>query len=118
MMAFASSEQWDLADALLETQRAAVLRNDDNAMFTVDAGHAATRAMLAFARHRYAEALELLRPVRHVAHRFGGSHAQRDAIDLTMIEAARRSGQTRIAMALVHERERALEGRRPHGVQG
>ncbi len=34
----------------------------------------------------------LLRPVRSIAYRFGGSHAQRDVIDLTLIEAAFRAG--------------------------
>jgi hypothetical protein len=34
----------------------------------------------------------LLRPVRNIAGRFGGSHAQRDLLDLTLIEAAFRSG--------------------------
>ena len=35
-------------------------------------------------------AVQLLRPVRSIAHRFGGSHAQRDLLDLTLIEAALR----------------------------
>ena len=46
----------------------------------------------------------MLRPIRNRAHRFGGSHAQRDLIDLTLIEAAKRSGQTGLASALVAER--------------
>ena len=37
---------------------------------------------------RFAEAAEKLRRVRPVAAQFGGSHAQRDLIDLTLIEAA------------------------------
>ena len=36
--------------------------------------------------------------------RFGGSHAQRDVIDLTLIEAALRAGQQSIATALASER--------------
>jgi hypothetical protein len=45
-----------------------------------------------------------LRPVRHIAHRFGGSHAQRDILDLTLIEAAFRAGETRLNAALAAER--------------
>ena len=41
-----------------------------------------------------------LRGVREFAHRFGGSHAQRDLLDLTLIEAALRSGQAALAKAL------------------
>jgi len=46
----------------------------------------------------------LLRPIRSYAHRFGGSHAQRDAINLTLIEAAARSGRDRLAQTLRNER--------------
>jgi hypothetical protein len=48
--------------------------------------------------------------VRNRAHRFGGSHAQRDLIDLTLLEAAMRDGQRALAQALVAER---LD-RKPH----
>ena len=51
-----------------------------------------------------ASAVALLRPLRSRAHRFGGSHAQRDLIDLTLIEAAARDGQQRLADALRAER--------------
>ncbi|MEZ5859242.1 MAG: hypothetical protein R3D28_09685 [Geminicoccaceae bacterium] len=52
--------------------------------------------------HRKAAAL--IRPVRGIAHRFGGSHAQRDVIDLTLIEAALRSGEEALARGLIAER--------------
>jgi hypothetical protein len=39
-----------------------------------------------------------------VAHRFGGSNAQRDVIDQTLLEAAKRSGRERLARAVVSER--------------
>ncbi|HXF44607.1 MAG TPA: tetratricopeptide repeat protein, partial [Burkholderiaceae bacterium] len=38
------------------------------------------------------------------AQRFGGSHAQRDLIDLTLIEAALRAGMGPLARALAAER--------------
>ena len=53
------------------------------------------------------EAVRLLRPVRSIAYRFGGSHAQRDVIDLTLIEAAFRAGDTALARALSAERAAA-----------
>ena len=64
----------------------------DNAGFTREVGHPVTLAIKAFGDGDYAEAVELLRPVPAIAHRFGGSHAQRDVIDLTLIEAAFRAG--------------------------
>jgi hypothetical protein len=48
--------------------------------------------------------LRLLRPIRSVTHRFGGSHAQRDLIDLTLIESAIRGGYAPLATALAAER--------------
>lgn len=47
-----------------------------------------------------------------MAHRFGGSHAQRDLLDLTLIEAATRSGDKPLAAALAAERL-ALKPRSP-----
>jgi hypothetical protein len=46
----------------------------------------------------------LVRPVRPIAHRFGGSHAQRDVTDLTLIEAAFRAGKRDLGKALGAER--------------
>ena len=42
--------------------------------------------------------------MRHQAHRCGGSHAQRDLIDLTLVEAAMRSGDPALARGLAAER--------------
>jgi hypothetical protein len=52
----------------------------------------------------FAHAALLLRPVRSGAHRFGGSHAQRDLIDLTLLAAADRAGDRSLAAALAAER--------------
>ena len=64
--------------------------NDDNAAFTRDVGHPLKLAIKAFSDGNYTETVRLIRPIRAIAHRFGGSHAQRDVIDLTLIEAALR----------------------------
>ena len=95
------------AAALLQAQARALESGTDNADFMREVGQAATRAIQAFGEGQPARAVELLRPIRSQAHRFGGSHAQRDLIDLTLIEAARRSGQTALWQALVNERSSA-----------
>ncbi|TIV73713.1 MAG: tetratricopeptide repeat protein, partial [Mesorhizobium sp.] len=77
------------------------------AAFTRDVGHPLTLAIKAFGEGRYDEAVRLIRPIRSIAHRFGGSHAQRDVIDLTLIEAALRAGDQALARALVAERQLA-----------
>ena len=105
MMAFVGAGRGDDAMRLLATQeRAALVFDGDNVQFLRDVGYDATRAIHAFGNGRYDEAVQRLRPLRSHAHRFGGSHAQRDVIDLTLIEAAARDGQQALADALRRER--------------
>jgi hypothetical protein len=61
-------------------------------------------ALLAFANCDYAACVIWLKRVRHIAHRCGGSLAQCDVIHLTLIEAALRARQARLARVLVAER--------------
>jgi tetratricopeptide (TPR) repeat protein len=68
------------------------------------AGHRLLEGFAAFAAGEPAVAVDLLIDVRPEAHAVGGSHAQRDVIDLTLIAAATRSGQAGLARALVTER--------------
>jgi hypothetical protein len=89
---------------VLAAQRTAMEREDDNAAFTREVGHAATDAIQAFGDEQYDEVVSLIRGIRSTAHRFGGSHAQRDVLDLTLLEAAFRSGQHDLAKALTAER--------------
>ncbi len=103
-MAFVGSRRTEPLRALLESQRAAMERSDDNAAFTREVGHGATLAIQAFGDGDYQRTVDLLRPIRSMAHRFGGSHAQRDVLDLTLIEACFRAGDSRLAAALVAER--------------
>jgi len=104
MMALVGAGRSKAADAVLDAQRAAMDAAGDNAQFTREVGDAATRAIKAFGDGDYAETVRLLRPIRSYAHRFGGSHAQRDLIDLTLITAASRAGEGRLATALLAER--------------
>jgi hypothetical protein len=62
------------------------------------------RSMLHFGRGQYERVLDELLPIRTRVHEFGGSHAQRDAVERTLLEAAIRTGRTDLALALVSER--------------
>ena len=92
------------AAALLAAMAWRAQRGGTNAEMTRDVGVPAVRAIVAFGRADYATVVELLEPLRLVAHRFGGSHAQRDVLALTLVEAALRGGQARLARALAAER--------------
>jgi hypothetical protein len=104
MMAFVGSDRVREQQAVIESLERAAAGSSDTAAFAREVGLGAARAIQAFGQGQYAQAVELLRPLRSYAHRFGGSHAQRDLIDLTLIEAARRSHQKELASALVAER--------------
>ena len=94
-MAFAGAGRWDLAHRLLAAQIRRVSRAGGmNHDMTRLVGLPACRALLLFARGDYDAAEALLRGLPPVAHRVGGSHAQRDVLQLTRAAAVfrRRSG--------------------------
>jgi hypothetical protein len=104
LMAYLGAGDGAAAQALIETMEAAAARDETNAMMTRDVGLPAAYALVAFVREDYGRAIALLREVRLVSHRFGGSHAQRDVLALTLLEAALREGARSLAKALAAER--------------
>jgi tetratricopeptide (TPR) repeat protein len=80
------------------------LGSDDNRQVTAEVGRLLIDGVLAFAGGDAARAVEAILPIRYEAVRIGGSHAQRDIVNLTLIAAAERSGQWRLARALLAER--------------
>ncbi len=76
----------------------------DNREVTVDVGRRLIDGAFRFAERDYAAAVEAILPVRYQAIRIGGSHAQRDIVNQTLIAAAERSGQWSLARALLAER--------------
>jgi tetratricopeptide (TPR) repeat protein len=113
MMAFVGSGREAAQLAVLEAQRQALERDDDNAFFTEAVGYAAARAVQAYGAGDFARSVQSLRSIRSNAHRFGGSHAQRDVLDQTLLAAARNGGMDQLAAGLAIERL-AL---RPHSRQ-
>lgn len=74
-----------------------------NVQMTRDIGLPVCKAILAFGRGEYGWVVELLYPIRRRLHEFGGSHAQRDAVLQTLVEAALRANHP-LAQALLSER--------------
>jgi tetratricopeptide (TPR) repeat protein len=104
MLAFVGANRTEAQAAVLEAQLQAMERDEDNAHFTQAVGYAAARAVQAFGQGDYQRSVQLLRRVRNGAHRFGGSHAQRDLLDLTLMSAARRGRNDALAAGLEIER--------------
>jgi len=113
MMSFVGANRPAAVRAVLEAQQRAMAAPGDNAAFTRDVGHPVALAIKAFGEGDYAQCVTLLRPLHPVAHRFGGSHAQRDLLELTLLEAALRDGQRALATALAEQRS-AVKPTSPH----
>jgi len=67
-------------------------------------GLEACEAAIAYCEQRYDDAVTRLVAVRDDAARFGGSHAQRDLLTLTLIDAAARAGRNRLSRHYANER--------------
>ncbi len=75
-----------------------------NHLIAREVGLPLMRGVLALARGNADGACDLIAPVRGHATRLGGSHAQRDLIDQTLMSAAARGGRRSLGRALVNER--------------
>jgi tetratricopeptide (TPR) repeat protein len=105
MMAFAATDRKAAALQLMSDMEATSAGHGLAAAMTREVGLPVARGVLELSRGHYEHAIEAIEPVRDIAHRFGGSHAQRDLLTLSIIEAALRSGQTRLARHYLAERK-------------
>ncbi|MNQ04948.1 hypothetical protein D3C85_176750 [compost metagenome] len=115
LMAYLGAGDGAAAQQLIEAMEAAAQDSGTNAMMTRDVGLPVAHALIAFVREDYSLTVDLLRDTRLIAHRFGGSHAQRDVLALTLVEAALRGGFRAMAKVLTAERmalKPASEGNR------
>lgn len=75
-----------------------------NVAMTGEIGLPACRAVVAFTEERHGDVITELLPIRGALQHFGGSHAQRDALQRTLLTSALRGGEFGLARALVSER--------------
>jgi tetratricopeptide (TPR) repeat protein len=104
VMAFVGAQRFDLAQATIGALERAAIEKGTNGAMSREVGLPLAHGLVSFGLAHYEEALDVLLPIRTIAHRFGGSHAQRDLIHLTLVEAALRSGKDKLARALISER--------------
>jgi tetratricopeptide (TPR) repeat protein len=105
MLAFVAARRSGAAGRVqVDLQWTAVNGEAQHAMMARDVGLPLAIALRAYERGDFAQAAAELRDVRERAHRFGGSHAQRDILSLTLIEAARRGGEAALARHILAER--------------
>jgi tetratricopeptide (TPR) repeat protein len=90
MLAFVAAQDWNRAQRLelaLQRGQATPTRHGETTRLL---GLPACRALIAFGRGDDALAIELLASLPARAHRLGGSHAQRDVLNLTLLHAIER----------------------------
>jgi tetratricopeptide (TPR) repeat protein len=104
MMAFVGTGKTEQAKSLLKAAEASTNADNTNGRMAREVGLSIVRAVEAFGRGQYSDVIDLLMPVRYRAHIFGGSHAQRDVVHRTLIDAALRAPDRALATALTNER--------------
>lgn len=109
-MAFIGAGQAAQARQLLQAVQARASDGDDPARMAAGIGVPLIGALLDYAEGRYDAATDGLLRVREHASGFGGSHAQRDVIELTLLDASARAGQRQLARHLLNERLHAKAG--------
>ena len=103
-MAFAATGREDAARRVRAAVERSAWEKGANGEMARIVGLDVADGFIAFGEGRYGDAVDKLLAVRDVAQRFGGSHAQRDVLTLTLVEAARRSGQNALAAHVLNER--------------
>jgi hypothetical protein len=107
VMSYVGAGRLSAADDLVRSRErylATASASESNAMFTREVGLPACKAIVAYGRQRYDEVVDLLWPLRRRFQLFGGSHAQREALQRTLLEAALRARRPELAGQLVSER--------------
>jgi tetratricopeptide (TPR) repeat protein len=100
-LACAAAGRRDLLARLREGLARAEL---DNVEMTRAVGRPVLEAAIAYGEDRYGDAAGLLAAARDGASASGGSHAQRDLLTLTLIDAATRAGMGSLARHYANER--------------
>ncbi|MTI15812.1 tetratricopeptide repeat protein [Rhodobacteraceae bacterium RKSG542] len=110
VMAFVGSDNHKAVADLITAQKRYLsdtsLAHETNYAVTREVGLPVCSALQAFGAGKYEVALDGLTRVRETLIQVGGSHAQRDAIERTILEAAIRGRNKRAAEQLVAERLR------------
>ncbi|HEV2098620.1 MAG TPA: tetratricopeptide repeat protein [Stellaceae bacterium] len=93
-----------LAERRLRAMRATAAGDVEAAGLYRTVGIPIVEGLSAFHRGAYGHAVELLLPVRVDLWQIGGSYAQRDVVNWTLVEAAVQAGQREVALSLAYER--------------
>ena len=119
-LSFAATHQLERIEYIIERLHAIQTAKPDpstpksNRTMTLQVGLPLVRATLAYAQGDFSNAVDLFSQVKDVAHRFGGSNAQRDLVNLTLLSAAAYAHNDQLVGYLVNERTM----NKPKGILG
>ncbi len=102
VMAFGLAGSHELNERVLAENRRHT--SGTNRLVAEEVGVTVLEGFHSFALGRYERAVDLLSEARPFASAVGGSHTQRDIIELTILAAAARAGQRSIALAVAGDR--------------
>jgi hypothetical protein len=103
-LAFAGAGRRDALTHLQQLLLQASMAENANGDMTRRVGMDACEAAIAYKEQRWGDVADRLLVVRDGASAFGGSHAQRDLLTLTLIDAAARAGRNRLSRHFANER--------------
>lgn len=107
VMAYVGADRLADAQALVDARRhwlETAPAHITNVRMTREIGIPVCQAIVDYGRQDYSAVVDGLWPIRGDIASFGGSHAQRDAVQRTLLLAAMRSGRRDLARALASER--------------
>jgi tetratricopeptide (TPR) repeat protein len=105
VMAFAGTDRRDDIRVVIQAlERHLEAAKGITVRMTSETALRACRALLAFIEDRHHDVITELFPIRRILNNIGGSHAQRDALQRTLLESALRSSQWELGRALASER--------------
>jgi tetratricopeptide (TPR) repeat protein len=107
VMSYVGAGEIAKAEQLIDERRRWVIAGhgpETNLRMTARLGIPVCEALVAFGKGNYDRATDLLAPLRVDFQGLGGSHAQRDALQRTLVESALRSGRHDLARRLIAER--------------
>jgi tetratricopeptide (TPR) repeat protein len=108
VMALVGAGWFEAAQTLIKSRETWLetkpLGSINNVSMTKEIGLPICKAILAFEHGQFETVIALLYPIRRRIHEFGGSHAQRDVVLKTLIEAALRAKKFDLAQAMLSER--------------
>ncbi len=94
----------ELTDRVRLRAGASAAASPDNRAMALEVGLPLMQGLVDFSSGRFQACVDQLAPLRTTAHHFGGSHAQRDLIDQTLLAACARGADPAFGRALLNER--------------